>query len=62
MNIDEEFENKIFEYLSNNLIIDVNTEEEYVGSLGDGSGSLYKSYHTIKIILEDKVITSAYLS
>jgi len=59
---DQELEDKIFKYLSENLVIDVDTQEEYVGSLGDGNGNLYKSYHTVKLYLGDKVISSAYLS
>lgn len=59
---DQELEYKIFKYLSDNLIIDVDTKEEYVGSLGDGNGSLYKSYHTVKLYLGEKVISSTYLS
>ena len=58
---DEEFENKIFQYLSDNLVIDVDTTEGYVGSLGDDRGNLYKSYHTIKILIGDKIISSVYL-
>ena len=58
---DQEFEDKIFWYLSNNLVIDAETKEEYVGSLGDNNGSLYKSYYTVKIYLGEKLISSTYL-
>lgn len=58
---DQELEEKIFKYLSENLMLDVDTKEEYVGSLGDGNGNLYKSCHTLKLYLGEELISTTYL-
>ena len=58
----DEFKAALFEYLSENLTIDVNTSSEYVGSLGDGQGIIYRDSHTLMVILENKVISTVYLS
>lgn len=57
----DEFKAALFEYLNENLTLDVATNSEYIGSLGDGSGNLYRDSHSLKIILEGEVIASAYL-
>lgn len=57
---DEEFKSKVFEYLKENLVIDVRTESNYVGDMG--GTSLYKDSHTLTVYLEDEPITSTWLS
>lgn len=46
----------VVEYLRQNLRIDVETTSSYTGDM-DGSGSLYSSSHTIKLILDGEVIS-----
>lgn len=46
----------VTEYLRKNLRIDVETTSSYTGDM-DGSGSLYSSSHTIKLVLDGEVIS-----
>jgi hypothetical protein len=46
-------EERLIELLRNHLRLDVRTESEYMGSLGDGDGSLYKDYHTVSLWFDD---------
>lgn len=54
-------EQELFEYLKQNLRLNLKSTSEYTGGL-DGSGCLYKDYHTIQLVLEGEVISEEYLS
>ena len=51
---------EIFEYLKENLQINLKTTSEYTGGM-DGSGKLYRDAHTIKLVLEGEVISEEYM-
>ena len=55
---DEEFETKLITYLKENLWIDVVSDEVYTGNT---NGSMYKQTHTLRVYLNQDVITEAYL-
>lgn len=57
----DDFKSALFEYLKENLTLDVATNSEYIGSMGDGCGNLYRDSHTLTVMLEDEVIATAYL-
>lgn len=57
-NIDD-FHEYLFNYLKNNLQIDIKTTSEYTGGF-DGR-SLYEDSHRIQVILEGEVISEACL-
>lgn len=57
----DEFKEAVFNYLKENLVLDVITKSEYTGGL-DGSGQLYKDSHALTVELEGEVIASVYLS
>jgi hypothetical protein len=59
--MNEEQEQELFEYLKQNLRLNLKSTSEYTGGL-DGSGSLYKDSHTIQLVLEGEVISEEYLS
>ena len=59
--MNEEQQNELFEYLRDNLKINLDTTSEYTGGL-DGRTSLYKHCHTIQLVLEGQVISEEYLS
>jgi hypothetical protein len=46
------------EWLKQNLRFNLKTEESYVGSMGDGNGSLYKTYKYLELVLDGEVIDS----
>ena len=59
--MNEDQKQDMFEYLKQNLRLNLKSTSEYTGDL-DGSGYLYKDCHTIQLILEDEVISEEYLS
>ena len=59
--MDEDQEQELFEYLKQNLRLNLKSTSEYTGGL-DGSGCLYKDCHTIQLVLEGEVISEDYLS
>lgn len=56
----DEFHEYLFNYLKNNLQINIKTTSEYTGGF-DGR-SLYEDSHRIQVILEGEVISEAYLN
>jgi len=58
MNDDQQ--EQLFEYLRDNLRLNLKTSSEYAGGI-DNSGQLYRDSHTIQLILEDVVISEEYL-
>jgi len=50
----------ILQLIAETLTIDVVTRSEYIGDM-DGSGSLYKDSHTLRVLLEGEVISEVYL-
>ena len=59
--MNEDQKQELFEYLKQNLRLNLKTSSEYTGGM-DGSGCLYKSCHTIQLVLEGEVISEEYLS
>ena len=49
-----EMKEAVFEYLRENLkvVVTLKNENQYVGSMGDGNGSLYKDYYDLRTSLE----------
>lgn len=56
----EDQEKELFEYLRDNLKLNLKTTSGYTGGL-DGSGQLYQDYHTIQLVLEGEVISEEYM-
>lgn len=59
--MDEDLKFELKQFLRENLSINVETTSEYTGGM-DGSGQLYKDYHTIQLILDGEVISEECLS
>ena len=59
--MNEDQEQELFEYLKQNLMLNLKSTSEYTGGL-DGSGCLYKDCYTIQLVLEGEVISEEYLS
>ncbi len=55
----EEFRMAVFNYLLDNLSVEVETNSVYNG--GDGSGSMYRDSHKVILVLQGNPIASAYL-
>lgn len=51
---------ELIEFLRNSLRIEVKTTSEYTGDM-DGCGSLYSDSHTVRLILDNEVISEASL-
>lgn len=51
---------ELIEFLRDSLRIEVETTREYTGDM-DGSGSLYSNSHTVRLILNNEVISEASL-
>lgn len=56
----EDQEKELFEYLRDNLKLNLKTTSQYTGGL-DGSGQLYQDCHTIQLVLEGEVISEEYM-
>lgn len=51
---------ELIEILRESVRLDVETTSEYVGDM-DGSGSLYKDFHTLKLVIDGEVISQVSL-
>lgn len=56
----EDEKEQLFEYLRDNLRLNLKTSSEYTGGM-DNSGQLYRDSHTIQLVLEGVVISEEYL-
>lgn len=48
---------QVIEFLRKNLGLEVESESHYTGDM-DGSGSLYSTSHTVKLVLDGETISS----
>lgn len=55
----DEMKSFMFEYIKNNLRLDLTTDIEYQGGM-NGDGNMYKESHTVELILDGEVISSVY--
>ena len=56
----DEMKSFVFEYIKNNLRLDVVTNSEYQGDMGD-DGNMYKDSYSVELKLDGEVISSVYL-
>lgn len=56
----EEMQEMIREYLRDNLRLDVCTDSVYNGGMNEGP--MYTNYHSIKLVLDNEVISEVSLS